>query len=616
MINKTIVFGIKSKSTKNKIFVTEKDFFGFEMDPNYIIKSFQEKIKIEKQELHGKSFLELFDYKGISLWWFFSQETFFIKFSNLINFIENFSNFIDQIKPDIVEIKNNFEFFNIIKKISEQKNFKLKYSKISYLNYSARQSIKRYGRKYIRKNRLKKILTKNIKNNLKIFYQNSNSLPNLNEKILFASPTSYRRSKYNFQKGITENGEFLMQDIVNLLPKKEEIIGLSFHFTESGYYENALYERINSELTWIPDEVFLEMEDNDSKIFINHFNKLIAENEFQNFFQFQNIPLWEYLKDIFFQMTYEINFPYWIKLLNSYLIIFSKQKPKAIFVTAEDHSNTLALISVAKKLNIKTIRIQQALITNLNYQFYQNNYQSSKNLLGYPIPDTILVFGEFSKNILLEHDYPEDKITVFGNSTYLELENIKNTLGKKLLHEQYNLQKNQKMILFSSSKMQTLGKDYDFQIWENLLRNFSNKNSFFIILKPHPGENIDKYQKMIEKYSASNFKIISGNLTELLFLSTIVVSNYSTTILDANCMDKPVIEVKWDDIKDTSLSFDKLKVSVPTKVEQLSDTVFDLIKNEELQYTLYKNRTIFLKTHCNIPYDLSNLVTILKKIIE
>jgi UDP-N-acetylglucosamine 2-epimerase len=615
LINKTIVFGIKSKSTKNKIFVTEKDFFGFEMDADYIIKSFQEKIKIEKQELRGKPFLELFDYKGISLWWFFSQETFFIKFSNLINFIENFSNFIDQIKPDIVEIENNFEFFNIIKKISEQKNFKLKYSKISYLNYGARQSIKRCGRKYIRKNRLKKILTKNIKNNLKIFHQNSNSLPNLNEKILFASPTSYRRSKYNFQKGITENGEFLMQDIVNLLPQKEEIIGLSFHFTESGYYENALYERINSELTWIPDEVFLEMEDNDSKIFINYFNKLITENEFQNFFQFQNIPLWEYLKDIFFQMTYEINFPYWIKLLNSYLTIFSKQKPKAIFVTAEDHSNTLALISVAKKLNIKTIRIQQGLITNLNYQFYQNNYQSSKNLLGYPIPDTILVFGEFSKNVLLEHDYPEDKITVFGNSTYLELENIKNTLEKKLLHKQFNLPKNKKIILFTSSKMQDFGKNYDFQIWEHLLKYFSDDDKFIIILKPHPGENIEKYQKMMEQYHSFNFKIISGHLTELLFLSTIVVSNYSTIIMDANCMNKPVVEIKWDDIKDNTLSFDKLKVSIPTKVEHLSKTILKLDGDMELKENLQKHRDIFLQTHCNIPLKKSELVTILKNLI-
>ena len=67
-----------------------------------------------------------------------------------------------------------------------------------------------------------------------------------------------------------------MQDIVTLLPKKEEIIGLSFHFIQSGYYENALYERINSELTWVPEEAFLEMEDNDSKIFFAAFSKLIC----------------------------------------------------------------------------------------------------------------------------------------------------------------------------------------------------------------------------------------------------------------------------------------------------------------------------------------------------
>lgn len=616
MNGKTIVFGLKSKSTENKIFVNEKDFFGARLDSKFFTIPLHEKIKIEKQELDGKSFLELFDYKGISLWWFFSQETFFLKFCKLVNFIENFSNFIDQNHVEIIQIENNFTYFNIIKKISERKNLKLKYSKISYLYYTQKEFLKKHVRKYIRKNKLKKRLIRNITNNLKIFYQRYNSLYNLNQKILFASPTSYRRSKYNFQKGISENEEFLMEDIVNLLPAKEEVIGLSIHFTESGYYENILSERINSKTTWMPEEVFLEIGNNDSKKFINHFNQLISKKDFQKFFQFKNILLWEYLEDIFTQMTYEPNIPYWIKLLDSYVTIFSKQKPKVIFVTAEINANTLALIVAAKISNIKTIRLQQGVITNMNSEFYQYNYQSPKNLLGYPIPDTILVFGEFSKHILLEHNYPEDKIIVFGNLTYVNLENIKATLDKKSLCEQYGLQKNQEIILYTSSKLSSVGKNYDFQVWENLLKHFSNKKNFVVILKPHPGESIEEYQKILERYSPSNFKIISGNLTELLFLSTIVVSHQSTVIIDANCMDRPVIEIKWDDQNDDSLSFDKLKVSIPTKVEYLSKIILDLINNEGLQNILRENRKPFLKTHCNIPYNTSDLATILKKIIE
>ena len=81
-------------------------------------------------------------------------------------------------------------------------------------------------------------------------------------------------------------------------------------------------------------------------------------------------------------------------------------------------------------------------------------------------------------------------------------------------------------------------------------------------------------------------------------------------------MDRPVIEIKWDDQNDDSLSFDKLKVSIPTKVEYLSKIILDLINNEGLQNILRENRKPFLKTHCNIPYNTSDLATILKKIIE
>ena len=102
----TIIFGKKSIKKENQIFVNEFDFESVR-DYNSIILTVNEIKKIQNSYMDGKKVFELFEYDNISLWWFFYPEL-FTKFFKIINFIENFTNFIEKTKPNLVKIEDDF----------------------------------------------------------------------------------------------------------------------------------------------------------------------------------------------------------------------------------------------------------------------------------------------------------------------------------------------------------------------------------------------------------------------------------------------------------------------------------------------------------------------------
>ena len=153
--------------------------------------------------------------------------------------------------------------------------------------------------------------------------------------------------------------------------------------------------------------------------------------------------------------------------------------------------------------------------------------------------------------------------------------------------------------------------DHDVRIWEHLLRNFSNKNDFFIILKPHPQEkNIDIYKKFLNENKSKNFKIIQGNILELIHISSLVVSVFSSTMLDSLCFKKPVIRVKFED---ENPIFDRTDAVLKTNLESLSSNILEILENEETKNNLLKKGKEFVFAHYGIPEE--NISLKIRKIL-
>ena len=144
------------------------------------------------------------------------------------------------------------------------------------------------------------------------------------------------------------------------------------------------------------------------------------------------------------------------------------------------------------------------------------------------------------------------------------------------------------------------------------MKDFGNDDRFFVILKPHPQENTAVYEEILKKNNTPlNAKIIQNDLLELIYISSIVVSIYSTTILDSLCLKKPVITVEFDEIKFPISLGNAIKT---TKLDDLKKTILEIINDNDVKNGLLRNSGDFIKKIYNIPEQ--NPRTIIDKLIE
>ena len=597
---KTIILGNTTSHNSDILYLREEDL---EMPHGEDYKiAIDELFKIQKQIVNETPFHKLFEYQDISLWWYIFPNIIPV-YKKITNFIISFQNIIDKYRPTTIKIEIEFlPKFNIIKQICKNNNIEFKFSKIKFLKYNFKKSLKENSQK----TRFKKITQDKINSRNKLFFNKFNQIPDISGKYVFAIPTVYRRKFFNFEKGVSENGEYIQQSIMNLLQNDQQIVGIDLDYTFRGNNE-ILEERLDDSLQWFPIETILENDFKDiHDLFLKKYQDTLSSIEFQNLFTFKGISLWEHIENTFTQMIYTPNFPLYLHLIDSLINFFMKNQPKVIFLPYETGPYALSLLITAKLFKIKTIGMTHGLIAKYIPMYSHFNCKTSDNPLGHPIPDTTLVFGEFAKNILLENGYPKDTVEVFGNPAFFNLSKMEIKLQEIDLKKKYHIGSSQHVILFTSAKNQPYYSghgtyDYDVQIWEKLLENFSNNDNFFIILKPHPSEkNIKIYQKILEKHNSKNVLIINGDLFELLYLSSIVVSVYSTTMIDALCFKKPVIQVKFQ-TEIHPIPFEKYESVLTSTINSLYDNIVTILNDDKLRNKLSKNRDIFLKDQYGLP---------------
>ena len=341
---KIVIYGKKSLKNNETLFVNENDFLSPSYNYQNIRESINELKRISKQSIIDRSLLELLTYDEISMWWFFyprlSQ-----KFLKYIAFIVNFSKFIKEVKPEIVQVKDDLENFSVIKQICNQQNVKFKISNWNYLQYRINTKIRRKLRNY----NSKRTINRKIKRRKNFFYQKKDSVPLVNDKIIFTSTPIFRRQIFDVQEGISKKGEYLIDDLVNMFDNKNEIVGIDL-FSHVLWDETTLEERLNSEVPWFPVEIlFKKLKQNEHKWFLKKYEKLLDSQKFQKLFEFQNIRYWELLIEDFNEMKFDYYLPYWLKLIDSLKEFFSNHRPKCIFLIHETSPLAVAFIAVCKK---------------------------------------------------------------------------------------------------------------------------------------------------------------------------------------------------------------------------------------------------------------------------
>lgn len=607
-----VIYGKKSFNNGNTLFRNNHDFEKTTGDNNSIELGINELNKIGNSKIDGKYIPEILSYDSISLWWF-CYNPLTDNFIKTLSFIENFINFVEETNPSKIKVQNDFSKLDLIKQICINYKIPISYSRFSYsvfiIKDKLRQIIKQQGAKYITR--------KKIRSRLKLYSQKFTSTPSTENKIVFVSYPIYRRPLYDPDKKISVTGEFLIDELLKLFQDKKGIIGLDL-FSVIKSDERVLKERLESEMFWIPVEKIMEkITDNSShQIFIKNFENLLKSNFFEKLFEYRQVNYWNYISFRFKEMTFEYYFPFWLRLLDAVKNYFSENKPKVVFLLYETRPTSLAIISACKTLGIKTIGIQHGIIHSHHPFYMHDQFMSEKHQYGFQLPNKLLLFGDIPKQILLERGYPEDRLIAFGNPMFFHLDKIKPKNNLEEFVKKYQLSSNCYFVLFAPPGMRIYKKartNFNKETLEKLLEIANKRNDFFIIIKPHPDDNPQDYQSIIDQKGSDNAKVLQGNLIELILNSDIVISTASTSIIDAMCMNKPVIQVKFEEVE-MKQPYDEYEAVLESKLNNLKENIQKIINDKDLCQKLLEQEQKFVKKYYNISGE--NPRNIINKILS
>lgn len=611
-----IVYGSNNSRNSADFFISEHDLkIGLGQETYDLSTNILN--KIESENINGKKIYQLFEYENLSFWWFI-YPIIYPAVQRTLNFITKFSELLDEKKPTIVIVDSDFSKLNLIRQICLQKNIILKYSKIRSIKYLIQKKLL----KKIQKIRFYKITINKIKKRKKLYYSLYDKIPDINNKVIFITPTSYRRKKTNLESLESIKGEYLQDPIVDILKKLNlEIVGIDVDYSFQGNLD-VLQERLNDSIQWFPIELLLSNKTNSQKIF-KIFSKIINNKQFQEKFVFEGINFWEEMEDDFEKFTLLPHIQIYIRLLNGLKQFFKHNKPLAVFLPYETGPFALSTIVACDFHKIKTIGIQHGLLWKNNSDYSHVYFRSIDDLLGMPLPDMTLLFGKFSYKILIEQGYPKNRFLVFGNPEFFRIEKIIAKLKNLDIKSKYNIPYNKKIILFATGKSQryynNLGGslDYDEQVLITLLEQYCNNEKYFVIIKPHPGEYLSFYEQLLEKYNSKNFKIIEGDLFELLFISDVNISIFSTVLTDSIALNKMTIRVKFPN-STVPLPYDEYNVLVSCHLKSLSESIEMIINEKSLQDKLQNNRIEFLQDMYNLPNpnSIEQIESLVKKQID
>jgi hypothetical protein len=186
------------------------------------------------------------------------------------------------------------------------------------------------------------------------------------------------------------------------------------------------------------------------------------------------------------------------------------------------HYHNEAFILACKRNKIPVNELQHGLIAKEDI-FYVFPPQVSAIIPKALFPDTVLVYGEYWKDLLLQGaEYPANAIRKLG---YYHYEN-----PDKVIHNKLGL--SDKKIILVTTQNSASSHFVDF------IKGLSPKLSsdWHIVVKLHPAENISEYSGL---QPLQNVDISDENLDAWILRSEFIVTIFSTTIFDAARLGKP-----------------------------------------------------------------------------
>ena len=319
-----------------------------------------------------------------------------------------------------------------------------------------------------------------------------------------------------------------------------------------------------------------------SKVWIN--NALSCMNEydhiFKNFFSFSEGDLWLIIKDSFFDLC-KIRFKELIKEIELAEQLFKKIKFSSVLIWSENGITEQIISHFAKINHVPIILLQHGL-------YYDHHLAKNLNTFQGILPinsDIFAVWGNemnnFSKNMNLD----SKKIQLIGSP---RLETIFK-INKQKLEQNY-------ILVATQGPTNNSICDMDVKLIEKYVNtikeicNISTKLNENLIFKLHPDPHEMNIENIVNSINPSIKIIKSGSITDLIKNCKIFVTiDISTTILEAQILEKPVISIS---VKNYDVGDEESKIFLSNSCIHTDIKFFESHLSKIIHDKIFKNELI------------------------
>jgi hypothetical protein len=318
---------------------------------------------------------------------------------------------------------------------------------------------------------------------------------------------------------------------------------------------------------------------------LNHIWK--QEDFFKTFFSIDDISFWNIIKFFLIELCEKRM----LEAIPEIIItqeLFKKIKISSILVWSENGFNEQIAIKIAKRSNIKVILMQHGM-----YWETDENYEPNKFAGMLPEEsDKLIVWGKQTNQYITRCGFPE-KTEELGSPSYEII------FDRKKMNLMY---KTNSILLATSSPKKNEVFDLTVQTmqnYENVIKKICqviSKTNKKLIIKLHPFQEETDVSNIIKEIDPTISVIKSGNITSLIEKCEIFITiDFSTTILEAQILNKPVISVfvKDRNLKQVPPVFSSNSCIV-TNLENFESSLNKALFDNEYKQEIIKNAEKFV----------------------
>ena len=483
---------------------------------------FEELMVYEKKLLYtplscGKHLLELSTYQDIALWWFVDWSFHY----SLMRIKKEESQEITSVVGKVIPINVTRFFYRFV---VDRIDFVIKYT--SFLLY---------------------ILFRKSLPNRKI--------SDKKKVILFTGEDIEWRPVLDISSGKQKKQDQFFSSLISTLQKKNYVL-ISTYDVRFPFYKSfsTVVDKLQHwDVLHVPFEMYYTIKIyHEWKLASRHFKKVWAEIEVDPLFQqllrsagFKNEDkIRDFIRNYFTNV-----FPHNLKQISIAKHLIKRINPSVIVIEEETGMFERALLIAARLKGVPTLAIQHGNfnLTHTGYRFKKGQIAEDLSICSpfVQIPDKTAVYGEYHKHLLTDMSaYPSHAVVVTGQPRYDLLISFGEWFSRSRFERKWGISPNKKLILWTT-------QCHAFPDWENLsyfeavfnaLRIIENVT---LIIKQHPGEG-ERYTQMIHRQVSDygvDVRVVPKDMDtfEMLFVSDLLITNHSTTGMEAVALNKPVI---------------------------------------------------------------------------